>query len=412
MEPACNVTKVHHMIAAISLAETHSETASTEPTHWMKGRYFVPMPELSDETSWVISQGRAWPTFMAILRILHQQERKGATEEIRHDAIEGRLGSVGVNGLASITGMTSTAVLRQLRYLERQGLIRTHQERCTVELDPATGKIRKNFAKAPPKVIIVTIKDHHLRPTRAASAPQRDTPGTNPSRSGDTPGSNPSRQNPRVRNDCVPKDSNLQRDWSPLDSNGRTAAAGRKPAAAAAKGAAKPAAPPAREQEWQRNHREAKRKNLVDSFAKRLGMNTNEIEDLWKSDAAGLWKRLIDAGVDPNTGRPSVTLRDPYATAPRRDPYASLKEPLGISTPPESPTFDLRAKTVQAVSLNTEPAEAATAGVEAFDQEEARQAALAMISREQAKERATYDAEWQAAAAKAKEYQARQATVA
>ncbi len=331
------------MIAAISQEETRPETARPEPTHWMKGRYFVPMPDLSDETSWVISEGRAWPTFMAIMRLLHQQERKGATEEIRHDAIEGRLGNVGVNGLASIIGMTPTAVLRQLRYLERQGLIRTHQERCTAELDPATGRIRKNYAKAPPKVILITIKDHHLRPTRAASAPQRDTPGSNPRPTGDTSGTNPSGQSLRVRNRCVPKDSNLQRDWSPLDSNRRPAAAGLKPAAASATGKAKPAAPPPprHEQEWERKAREARQEKQAEFYADKLGTSKAEVIDLWKTNMEELRRRLIEAGMDPKTNR--------FPTA-RSARLASIS--LGHST------FDLRAKTVQAVSVVTDTTEA------------------------------------------------------
>lgn len=339
------------MIAAISPEENRTETARPEPTHWMKGRYFVPMPDLSDETSWVISEGRAWPTFMAILRLLHQQERKGATEEIRHDAIEGRLGNVGVNGLASITGMTATAVLRQLRFLERQGLIRTHQERCTAELDPATGRFRKNYAKAPPKVILITIKDHHLRPTRAASAPQRDTLETNPRPSGDTPGTNPSGQNLRVRNRCVPKDSNLQRDWSPLDSNRRTAAAGRRPAAASAPGKAKPGAQQQpREQDWERKDREAKQERLAEYYADKLGTSKAEVIDLWKTNMEELRRRLIEVGMDPKTNRfptpqenrnrrISIGYRDPYAT------YGTT-------------TFDLRAKAVQAVSVVEDTGEA------------------------------------------------------
>ena len=129
--------------------------ASSQESHWLNGHFFVPVPDMSDEISWVISKGRAWPAFMAIMRLLRQQQRRA---EAKADAADGRL-VVGVNALARAAGMTSTSILRQLRFLERQGFIKTHQERFVTETDPATGKITRNAAKAPPKVIVMTWQD-------------------------------------------------------------------------------------------------------------------------------------------------------------------------------------------------------------------------------------------------------------
>ena len=54
--------------------------------HFLTGIYFVPMPDFNDETIWTINQGRAMPALIAVLRALHDQHRRGRTEEIRADA--------------------------------------------------------------------------------------------------------------------------------------------------------------------------------------------------------------------------------------------------------------------------------------------------------------------------------------
>jgi len=324
--------------------------ASSQPKHWLQDRFFVPMPDLSDETAWTISQGRSWPVWIAIMRLLHVLERKGETEAIRLDAFEGCIRHVGVNGLANTAQMTPTAVLRQLRFLERQGLIRTHQDDCTSEIDPATGRIRKNFAKAPPKVIYVTLRDYHLRPTK--SQPRR-TAEPNPKPSVGTAETNPTRQNLRVRNRRVSKDSDLHRGRSPLDSDRRQTAdvpLGR-PSAAAATGNKKPAAPPpaaAGEPEWQRKQREAENEIRAEKYAQALGMLKSEVIDLWKSDKMAL-KAMLDAA------------RIDYATGKRRtDLWRERLEAVGV-TPPGDSTFAIRAATTKAVSIHKEPSEASPA---------------------------------------------------
>ena len=194
------------MISAVSEASaTSTESDSTAVRHWLRDRYFVPVPDLSDETRWEISQGRAWPVFMGMMTLLHDLERRG-TEQQQAAAVAGRITHLGVNGLAAAVQMSPTAVLRQLRFLERIGLIRTTQATFTNEVDEATGRIVRNYAKAPPKVIELTLTDRHFRPSGRTSGPRRDTHETNPRRQGDTHETNPKTRNPRVRNECVPRE--------------------------------------------------------------------------------------------------------------------------------------------------------------------------------------------------------------
>jgi hypothetical protein len=217
------------MISAVSQASEpaveSTETDSTAGRHWLRDRYFVPVPDLSDETRWEISQGRAWPVFMGMMTLLHDLERRG-TERQQADAVAGRITHLGVNGLAAAVQMSPTAVLRQLRFLERVGLIRTTQAAFTIEADEVTGKIVRNFRKAPPKVIELTLTDRHYRPSGRTAGSRRGTHETNPRRQGDTHETNPKSRSSRVRNARVPKDSGLQRVRSPLDSGKRQDASG------------------------------------------------------------------------------------------------------------------------------------------------------------------------------------------
>jgi hypothetical protein len=197
------------MISAVSQASEPAvettETDSTAGRHWLRDRYFVPVPDLSDETRWEISQGRAWPVFMGMMTLLHDLERRG-TERQQADAVAGRIAHLGVNGLAAAVQMSSTAVLRQLRFLERVGLIRTTQATFTIESDEATGRIVRNYAKAPPKIIELTLTDRHYRPSGRTAGSRRDTHDPNPRRQGDTHDPNPKTRNPRVRNAGVPRE--------------------------------------------------------------------------------------------------------------------------------------------------------------------------------------------------------------
>lgn len=217
------------MVSAVSQATSPAAESvpsdSTAPRHWLLGRYYVKTPDLSDETRWEISQGRAWPVFNGLMVLLHDLERRG-TEQQHLAAIAGRIEHLGVNGLAESIRMSPTAILRQLRFLERIGIVRTTQATFTVETDPATGRIVRNYAKAPPKVIELTLTDRHYRPTGRAKAATGDTHETTARRQGDTHETNPRTPNRRVRNERVSKEPNLQRGSAPLEPNRRQDASG------------------------------------------------------------------------------------------------------------------------------------------------------------------------------------------
>lgn len=252
--------------------------ASSQGSHWLNGRFFVPVPDMSDETSWVISRGRAWPAFMAIMRLLRYQERRGKTAEAKADAADGRL-VVGVNALARAAGMTSTAILRQLRFLERQGFIKTHQERFVTETDPATGKITRNAAKAPPKVIVMTWQDSFQRPVNASKKAKRDTAEPNAIPTGGTSEPNAKGSQDRVRNEGVSIEANLQRGLHSMNANQRPSAAGplERPAASTAKRDRWKAKPEPKWSSWSDPKTCPRGRQFVEDIAAAFGMTPAEV---------------------------------------------------------------------------------------------------------------------------------------
>jgi hypothetical protein len=302
------------MIAAVSPEVAASLEPAAEPTHWLRGRYFVPLPDLSDETRQAINKGRATAVWLEIIARLRDLERRGQDDQARRAAVSGRIEGLGVNGLAAAVGCSHTTALKHLRHLESLGLIRTEQAEFTVEADPATGKIRRNYAKAPPKVIVVTVEDRHCRPCRASATRRGDTPGTSPRATGDTPETGGKADHPQARNWRVSKDGNLHRGSHPLDGNKRRTAAGPlgRPAAAAAKaqrgqrqeppakGATEPGSvDPAGE--WQRKAdqeaRDRNRQELAQFIAPHLGMAVIEVIGLWSAAPDDLKSRCIAAGI-------------------------------------------------------------------------------------------------------------------
>lgn len=316
--------------------------ASSQGSHWLKGHFFVPVPDMSDEISWVISKGRAWPAFMAIMRLLRQQERRGKTAETKADAADGRL-VVGVNALARAAGMTSTSILRQLRFLERQGFIKTHQERFVTETDPATGKITRNAAKAPPKVIVMTWQDSFQRPVNASKKAKRDTAESNAIPAKDTAESNAKASQDRVRNDGVSIDENLHRGFHPMDENGRPTRDTSREVSPTASQTKQAAQPPTR-QAWEVEAAKAEQQRRVEAYAYILGMTTDEVIDLWKRDHQQLGQRVIAAGYDPSTCR--------------RHGSKGTAEAYQEKTPPS--TYAIRRRTTAGVTLtpsDLQPAE-------------------------------------------------------
>jgi len=350
------------MISAVSQATAPAAESvpsdSTAPRHWLLGRYYVKTPDLSDETRWEISQGRAWPVFNGLMVLLHDLERRG-TEQQQLAAIAGRIEHLGVNGLAESIRMSPTAILRQLRFLERIGIVRTTQATFTVETDPATGRIVRNYAKAPPKVIELTLTDRHYRPTGRAKAATGDTHETTARRQGDTHETTRTVRNPQGRNECVPRER-TSREVRSSGTNRRQDASvplGRPetPAAKANPGSGTTGLSERREEvirSFYDPHDRASRQRLfavfVSNCAKSLRLTEAEVIEIGKRDKGELVRRLQDAGCDPATGR-SIRHRhdDPRRRSLQEEVYRRNNEALGI-----------RQAVMAAVSLHDEPQEA------------------------------------------------------
>lgn len=322
------------MIAAATADISGPEAATAEPTHWLQGRYFIPLPDLSDETRQAIYAGRAAAAWMELVTRLKSLERRGPDEQTRLAAVTGRIEGLGVNGLAASLRCSHTTALKHLRHLEQIGLIRTEQGAFTTELDEATGRIKRNYAKAPPKVIIVTIEDRHCRPTRASGTRRGDTPGTSPRATGGTPETGRKDSNSQARNWRHSKDANLQRGLHPLDANRRRTTAGPhgRPAAAAAKaekGKRSPAPSPPSETTWQRQahdeQRERNRRQWADFISRGLKMPLMEVIALWQADGEELKRLCVAAGIMTPEGKmitPQRHLGAHHCSAEPRQAYS------------------------------------------------------------------------------------------
>lgn len=358
------------MNADVSAVSAPPSDDSTKPAgsgrgqHWCAGRYFVPVPDLNDETRWAISEGSAWPAFIAILGAAHDLERRGRTREIRDDAYEGRI-EIGVSGLAKASGYGEKAVLRQLRHLERVvGIIRTHQGTFTTERDSKTGRVIRNHAKAPPKVIIITIQDGHMRPDPTRRPPAGvavETTGTSNPVGIETTGKG---NDPRDRNDVVPIDRTLHRGFGQGDRTRRTAAAGHEGRAPRPPQREPRPAPPARGQD---RHALDRRDRLAAEYAYNLGMEPAEVIDLWRRDPAALKTMLLERGIDPTTGR-----RMKGATVS----VVHVAPATETARPPDT-TFEIRRATTAAVSMRDEPPAAEVTE----DEERRREQLLATLKR-------------------------------
>jgi len=234
--PSCNRKGCAAMVSSVSTAVSAPCQPADDGRHWLHGRYFVPIPDLSDETRLAINAGRAGGLWLEIVTRLRDLERRGSDKQAKGSAYVGRLVGLGVNGLAAAVGCSHTTVLKHLRHLEGLGLIRTEQATYTVDRDAETGRVRRNYAKAPPKVIVVTVEDRHCRPTKASGTRRTGTPEPGLSVAGGTPETGGNSSESQARNWRVSKDGNLQRGSHPLDGNGRRTDAGplERPATAAA----------------------------------------------------------------------------------------------------------------------------------------------------------------------------------
>jgi len=258
-------------------------------------------------------------------------ERRGPDDQTRRAAASGRIEGLGVNGLAAAVGCSHTTALRHLRHLESLGLIRTEQAAFTLEADQVTGRIRRNYAKAPPKVIVVTIEDRHCRPCRAPGARRQGTPETGPRASGGTPETGRKGGNPQARNWRVSKERTSKEVRSFGTNKRRTAAGlGTGPAAAAAaERGQRPAGRPEPADEWAQAEaaRRAKERQ-IETFARGLQISAIEVIALMRAAPDELRRIATDAGIltpDGHFVRPlhqPKPWRNPAWTPPPVSPQA------------------------------------------------------------------------------------------
>jgi hypothetical protein len=240
----------------------------------------------------------AWEGLVSLSRLI---ERQGTTPEVRSDAKAGCL-RVGIGrgrkkmdddtefvaGLAAHVGLDAKAVRRQLRCLEHLGLIATEQGPTGIERHPATGRVTSSKARAPAKVIRITLASRHLRVSQPRSGADRpapapvsgaDRPGTSSSFRGGSPGF---RQNPQT-----PTGSGDFRQGQPQTAGFE----GRRPRSPGTDDARQRQAPRKELPPWARPGAEA------------LGLGIDEFLARAKDDKDRLRLELIEAQIDPTTGR-------------------------------------------------------------------------------------------------------------
>ncbi len=271
----------------------------SSPGHFLTGIYFVPLPDFNDETVWTINAGRSMPALIAVLRALHDQHRRGRTEEIRADAAGGRL-TIGIKALSRANGMQTSSLLRQLRFLERAGLLKAHEGERVVERDPVTGKILKGRGRTPPKVIVMTLDRSMMRGGRRAAETGRN-PSQKPEETGRIPSLSPHALRDGKR---PPSREHTHKGCVPMEHTGRRehpAQGGRpSPPPQADK---QPAAGRPEELSADAQAQRAKNEHLARLYAEGLGITYAEVVDLWKHDQQTLAGRLKNAGIDWRTGK-------------------------------------------------------------------------------------------------------------
>ena len=272
----------------------------SSPGHFLTGYYFVPMPDFNDETIWTINAGRSMPALIAVLRALHDQHRRGRTEEIRADAAGGRL-TIGIKALSRANGMQTSSLLRQLRFLERAGLLKAHDGERVVERDPKTGKILKGRGRTPPKVLVMTLERSMMRGGRRAAETGRN-PSQKPEETGRIPSLSPHALRDGKR---PPSREHTHKGCVPMEHTGRREhpAQGGRPSPPPQADKQPASSRPAEELSAQEQTRRATDRIIGERYAKGLGITIEEVERLWKEHPAAFRERLDKAGIDWRDGK-------------------------------------------------------------------------------------------------------------
>jgi predicted transcriptional regulator len=154
------------MVAAISSVLTLPPAAGSA---WSKDCYFK-IPNLRAEVKRQIGKANAYAAWHGIFDAMNDQLIRGRTDQAKIDAATGKVG-VGIHAIARETGVDPSTIRRQLRRLEKIGLIVMVQTGRLHIHDPATGKITtKSKGRTPPVMVYVTVLDEHLRPFKRKGA--------------------------------------------------------------------------------------------------------------------------------------------------------------------------------------------------------------------------------------------------
>jgi hypothetical protein len=326
---------------------------------------------------------------MAVLRALHDQERRGRTEEIRADAVEGRL-TIGLKALARASreqkkseSIQTTAILRQLRFLEREGILKMHDGERVIERDPKTGKILKGRGRTPPKVIIMTLKGWMMRGSNRSAET-----GSNQSQRPEETGLIRSQRPHALRDRKNPPSKETPTKGVSFGNTGRRehpAQGGRlspPPQAEREPAVGRPAEELSAEEQRQR----ATNLILGERYAKGLGITLEEVGRLWKADKAAFREQLTNAGIDWRDGK-AVPLTDMLDGPPPRPPvsrartegFEALKEGERYA-PSTASTFAVRRQTTDSLTVCSSVAgEAAQALYGPIVSEEDRRAGILRV---------------------------------
>ena len=330
--------------------------------HFLHGNgYFVAVADFSDETIITINAGRALPALFAVLRALHDQHRRGRTEEIRADAREGKL-TIGLKALSRANGMQAATLRHQLAFLQRAGLLNMHDGEQVIERDPKTGKILKGRGRTPPKVIIMTLDRSMMRGGRRAAETGRSAT-QRPEETGRLPTLSPhalrvAQRPPSIEHptEGVPMEHSEGRGREHPAHGGRSIPPPQKKTEPAA---SRPAEEPLSAEEQTRRGRN---RYLAGQYAKALGITYESVVAQW---GPALALRVRKAGIDPATGDrfpltamldgppapppPDVDVRRPVSLA-RTQGFEDLKEGERY-VPSTGSAFALRRQATAALTI-------------------------------------------------------------
>ena len=344
------------MIAAATAVSRVRQPASTTSTGW----HFSPVPDFSTATHRAIGQSGAGWTLETVCRLIHHVGRVGRPKARQAAKDDQRIG-VGIGAVAHEAGLAENTVRRHLCRLEGLGLIVVVRPNVMHTRDDAGRLIENRTGRSQAVVIYLNVGPEHLRQAagQAAASPSRmeGLPATDSVHSGraiqrqEKTERRPDGQPAGIgRPPAAPEaagtaddtdtttDTTGTPDGLPDATRGRLAAAEAGGGLAAATGAGRltaavferesdpvvpvdagrdappdglagrilptpKAVPPdpeaaARQAERQRHDR------LAGEFAYHLGIEKAAVIELWRADPPGLRRRLIQAGLDPDTGRP------------------------------------------------------------------------------------------------------------